>query len=147
MSCLIVLLLILSTAYYVTLSSLWDCHDYQFWICNIRAILFRHLSTFSGCFCPGTLFLNRGFCFLKLSVSDSEITHLPGMFLPLNLLEYCIEPVTIEFVCMKYIFPIRKFDRAVLIFASYCPCGAGLWWYCGLTICLLQMYSYAIIGL
>ena len=51
------------------------------------------------------------------------------------LLEHWIGPVTMELICVKFIFSTRIFYRGETGFPT-CPCGV---WCCRLTLCLLYV--------
>ena len=81
-------------------------------------------------------FKTMDLCFLKLGIFGSAIAHLPGMFLPLNLLiEYWFEHVTMGFH-VKFIFSTMIFCRGVPGFVTDSPCGVCCH---GTTTCLLYV--------
>ena len=67
----------------------------------------------------------------KLSIYVSANAHLPGMFLFLHLfLEFCIELVITELLCIKFIFSTMISYKGALDFVTGCPSGV---YYRGLT--------------
>ena len=63
-------------------------------------------------------------CRLQLNMSDFAITHHPGIFLSLNLLLiYGIKFVTMEFLCIQYLFSTGMFYRWCFGLTTDCSCA------------------------
>ena len=92
-----------------------------------------------GCFCPHTFFWTMDLVMLKLRIYGSAITLLTRTLLPLELLlEYRMELVTMEFLCIHSVFLTKIFCRGVAAFATDCP----MIWCGGFTSCLLLVLLF-----
>ena len=126
-------------------------HSLWFWVCALRCwmslscfftnifyqclILSWWLPALLACYAHCYPIWTTDLGFLELGNFDSAIAYLPGCFIPLdNILEYCVEHVTIGLLYVKFIFSTRILYRGILGFATVCSCGV---WHRGLTTCLL----------